>query len=1083
MTSFQKTIAAAADSGFVTSLGGFATTSIRFGFGIFAARSLTNDAFVRFTNIDIPKRAQILRASLWFTAAETLSGDVALVIYGDDSDNATAPVDYAGYWAKTRTAQNAAWEFSDQWAINTGHTSPDIGEIVRHIMGRPGWAQNNALQFFLQDNSSSDYRNCESLTASLSITYALSPLTFYLCPHPCDTIFTARVNGTPIAPYINIPFDTGIISTAPVAGQTVWFGSTAGGTERGKRRLRSLPTGTTAGTLVIDESDDVGPYIQDDDYITIKEDIRLWPRYPRFAQSGEQVTIYQDYDVAWNNQTSNWWPVAVAGPPGVGFLEAGQAQIDFVGDRSFTLADGASISSYYWQALDSVEGTSTSQGTEASPVTFTWTAPGWYRVSLTVTDSNGNSHTSHTWAIIINPADPTASAYLDFDTISDNLDFEQGGGECSLVVHGDSDISEFPEEAMVVHAYQGDLTTTTGVWPNRENVLFVGWILADTVRQDSETADVSFRAGTIDQIMRNITMFPVSLSDKTSPTSWTEGKLLTVDRAASFLWQWGSTLANMTPIIPTDYTGLIRRQDFGPGNIHSQLQSNLMQSIFGKIVCNHQGVLYHLIDYNLQNASERALATTRKMLHKGVWINDVTIEERADYTWPVNQVKSSGVHYPGGEVEDVCPIFSEAPGDAPKSYGKEANFDRLIVLSQSDLNVRTGHALAKLTERYHIYRMQFINEGSFIIAPQELFPTSIEATDNERDLSFSGNLIPRRIGRTYDHAGGFVSMQVDFEPETEGNPGITVDMPCGPPEQEIEEGRPPDPPRGPEELSALATATEGSSFYFAQGAGEIWQRRISGLGADQLAFLDMKRDPWSTFKQGYNPNRVIVWGCGAGFLVRSEDSGQNWTNRTPYLSDPPNVFGDATGTAAADLTLTCFDTNIFTEDEHYILAEAQGTGSAWRGWLGKTDDGGFNWEWAGITGSAQARPLRVMIDQGNGQTAWVTTWEDDWLYLRKYNTSDLSLAGRYEMGACGLPELNDTYRAFPFARLGQASEIFVFGRMSEPQLLSDPTHILYNDADGATGSWSVIEDEWGGSICGDFWADEGGNYYAVRNVL
>jgi len=181
--------------------------------------------------------------------------------------------------------------------------------------------------------------------------------------------------------------------------------------------------------------------------------------------------------------------------------------------------------------------------------------------------------------------------------------------------------------------------------------------------------------------------------------------------------------------------------------------------------------------------SERSAVTIRKTLHKGVWVDDLSIEERHAYANPVNVVKASGIIYTGGSIEDVCPSFSEAPGNAPKVYGKEKPYDRLILDSQANLNIRTGRALAKHTARYPNINATFINDGSFTVAPQELFTSNVEASDNGRGQTFTTRLLPRRISRIFDNQGGYIGYDVGFEPETDGPPGITVDLPCGPPAQ------------------------------------------------------------------------------------------------------------------------------------------------------------------------------------------------------------------------------------------------------------------------------------------------------------
>ncbi|MHC4196178.1 MAG: hypothetical protein ACYSQZ_09655 [Planctomycetota bacterium] len=539
----------------------------------------------------------------------------------------------------------------------------------------------------------------------------LSPLQFYLSVHRPVTVFTGRVNGAPSDPYVSITWSSGATGTAssigtsgaPVPGNTLLVGSSAGAQDKGTVRVRSWtpagPTDPTTGTLEIAETDDTGPQIENNDFLTILLDFRLWAKAPRLVQDGQNVTFFEDYDIAYTNQTNLWYPTAVAGPPAIIYLGSdGTAVASFVGDRSTAHASGATITTsgatittYAWTAHGSSELTSASQGTEGSPVTFTYSAAGQYLVSLQVTDSNGNSHITYTWTFVIDPAAPTTNgaAYVDFDAANDNTDWGSGGGEQNFTVHGVASVAQFPRDTMVVHAKRGILATETGTWPFRADVLDWGWILNNTIVQNPINNTTSFRVAGITRLMNNLKTYAASLTDNLAPNSWVQAKDMTIDRLASYLFKWRSTLDSMTPVIFSGYSALIQRQDFGPTTLLQQVQGEMVKDAWAKVVSNHQGVVYIQIDYNLQLVAERAAATTRKTLHKGIWAGVVNVVERQEYETPAGKVKTAGIVYAGGgDLTNVTPLFCEAPGDLQKAFGREIGSSRFILENQTDLNVK-----------------------------------------------------------------------------------------------------------------------------------------------------------------------------------------------------------------------------------------------------------------------------------------------------------------------------------------------------------------------------------------------------------
>lgn len=924
---------------------------------------------------------------------------------------------------------------------------------------------------------------------SMSIETAFN---FYLIPLRPATVFTGQISQTPTNPFVTLSYANGVTgSFSPLEGMTTWFGTSSNDNDVGILRLRQWSPNGTNGTIKVAESDDVGPLLVSGTFITIKHEWRLWSIYPNITQNNGSVTFFEDFDIAYNQQTVNWFPQAVAGPPGVSFLSGGQATVSFVGDQSMAHAVGATITSFLWESPESNEGSSSSQGTKASPVIFTYTSLGSKRVALTTTDSNGNTDVNYTWAFIIDP-DNLSNAYLDFERASDSGDFAQGGGQMNFITHEGADTDDFPEEGLVVLATDKNLSTTNGYWPFRENVHFVGYVVGDSVRQDPTDGDVNFRATTLDGVMRKTTMFPISMTDRIGPADWTMAKNLTVDRMSSYLIRWRSSMHFMANVIFSDYSGLINRQNFGFESLY-QMFSTLMSSAWGKAVCDHQSVFRITIDLNLRLTAERNTPTL-KTLQKGIWIDSVGIEERSAYLLPANQCKMSGVAYPGNEVTDLCPLFSEAPGGVPKYFGRELNFDRLILTNQDDLNIRSGFGLAQANPKFSQFNIRFINDGDFSFSTQDTFPLVIESNDNDRGISFSGNVICRGFSRIYNNQNGSIITDAQFEPVTTGPIGTTVVIDCTPPPQKQRSGvgnTPEDTPDDTYNISsgkvAITSSSIGSSFYFLESGGQSWIKRVNGL--IDINFNDMNPDAWTYFKQGNNINKIILWGCGDGFIARTEDTGQAWVDRITDVPNPPNSFGDPSGTTNTELNYVQIESDIFRENNHYLLAENQNTSDEWRAYFARSTDDGFNWAWFGVSGSEQVRPLRFFEDRQNGNTIWVTTWEFNLttgsMWLREYDTTNFNLTSKLNLGDIVTEQQieDKLFDVNPFSPLGNRDEIFLYGRMNNPQSVTGTVQIIESNDGGS--SFSALINDWGNDRCGALLVSSEDNslnraYFAVR---
>lgn len=123
----------------------------------------TNEQYVgvRFQNINVPKNAVIVSASIEFRVYATNATAASLTIYGEDNDNpGTFTATANDIWSRTKTTASVAWNNLPNPAAEQALTTPDLSPIVQQIVNRTNWTQGNAMAFLIQaQGGSSGPRN------------------------------------------------------------------------------------------------------------------------------------------------------------------------------------------------------------------------------------------------------------------------------------------------------------------------------------------------------------------------------------------------------------------------------------------------------------------------------------------------------------------------------------------------------------------------------------------------------------------------------------------------------------------------------------------------------------------------------------------------------------------------------------------------------------------------------------------------------------------------------------------------------------------------------------------------------------
>ena len=104
---------------------------------------------VRFSGLNIPQGAKIVRASVQFKTARATSDDCTLVIAAENVDNALPflPV-RKNISSRPRTTATVQWSPAP-WYIRgeTGadQQTPDLAPVIQQVVDRAGWSRGNAI--------------------------------------------------------------------------------------------------------------------------------------------------------------------------------------------------------------------------------------------------------------------------------------------------------------------------------------------------------------------------------------------------------------------------------------------------------------------------------------------------------------------------------------------------------------------------------------------------------------------------------------------------------------------------------------------------------------------------------------------------------------------------------------------------------------------------------------------------------------------------------------------------------------------------------------------------------------------------
>lgn len=809
----------------------------------------------------------------------------------------------------------------------------------------------------------------------------------YLAVMQPATVLACQLNGAPSGdPVTQINYDSvteGSYSDV-VPGMTLWIGTSAGGRQKGTCRIRKDPT---SSILYIAEDSKID--WEDDDHLTVVENYEFWVKYPRIVVDGS-IAFYKDWDIAYSDQHSKWRPVAILGPPDCQFIDpsSGVATCKFVGEHSYAVAPGASITGYAWSFPSGTPASSSDPGTEASPVTVTWDAPGIYWISLQVTDSNGKIHTGRR-PVFVFERTGAGAPYTKFKMTGRGGDLNSHGHSASFEVYGDADQAEFPDGAMVVYwteDWYGDTKKSIGGnFPYRSHVKFVGYVQRESTTKDPQTSVVTFEAATVNSLMASREGFSCWIKEKGSAGNWCEATKLTADRAALSLCRYHSTLLTIADVVISGDTLYIKSQEFAAKTGFLQQLQTLYDDLFAHVACDKHGRVYFEIDPQMRPVAQRSSIPIVADLQHGDW------RERLDLPRPQESKTSfinlGGVSYPG-YPHDVIPILSKAPGNAPAYGGSTREINGLILAGQADGNAKAGLALAYDNNEFPDVSLPMAGLWDvFDIVPQEYIRLSLAAEETKRGIIWNNQkLLVRAINLTLEETetGRVPKVDVRAEKDSYGPAGVDGDYPDEVPESDWNlnpyPSQPPLPPGGEEGDGNLLyfTCLHCGTLYRTRNARES---NPANVVYENLGMVDAGGLEYITLDSWDPKNTAMVCGLnGVWKTTNLNDPIPTWTqildNVVPELGWARQFCMVRSSICQQDLWMAAVLLDRGTADWYPYAYWSIDGGQTWNGlWLSSDY---YNCGWLKIeTSSHNANKAWAYYNRGDGG-AIIAKTTDQW---------------------------------------------------------------------------------------------------------
>ncbi|GIL24668.1 MAG: hypothetical protein BroJett042_31810 [Bacteroidota bacterium] len=719
---------------------------------------------------------------------------------------------------------------------------------------------------------------------------------FLLKPQP---VFRARVNMSSISyPFQRLTYDTVTLGayTDIEPGMTVLLGTSEGADDLGRNRARLSSEGVATATDIY-----VGQFsrgtrdgefdLADNAYITVLDDYRVWAKIPRVT---DKLVVYKDYKTEYS-ECEPQPPVANAGVGYAGFTDPSTnvITVDFDGSASFAVAAGASITSYAW---DFADGTPSSAATaQVNGVIF---PPGFRWVKLTVTDSNGKSHTARVPVLAADPAASDNGVIRQFRVTEHACRRE--GQEITVEVREAINLADYPAGTLVMYwereAYAGVAGSLAGP-AGREHMKFIGWLDEEPVviQADEHGTEqyVELRCVDVGGRLNRLPGFPFTLERDSTPTKWHQLKGLNLDRFIWFTLMWHSTALDLADFTwsGTGETYACPSLGGDEGTLWEQAAQRA-EAIAHVLTCDRWGRLRMWPNPLLRDVGERTAVVQESLT--GADVLDVRYARqeapRVHWLWGY-AVKAQATDADALPTSGLTAFACVAPGKAPGQGAVDTEHNQGLVVDQNELNARTGHRYAvEHNPAESTFEVDLAHGGDAGLDPARLEWIRLTLTAEEaaqRGLTFTNErFLPTEMTIEHDHEAQTKRVSLTLQRERVGTPAATFVLPTG-------------------EFEQFEDFYPGDYGFTYPDLGEFWLQAnagsIAAIGMDSYRYLAIDFDVSPVWTRTF----LNLLGTPVAFVVDPFSPGyigggsaiNGWLATTRGIYRLTDIFGASPGLA------------------------------------------------------------------------------------------------------------------------------------------------------------------------------------------